>query len=120
MSRIGICLIKDSEAFGSFPKRMALEIILQNIVWRQPFPFHILIIKFVSALRDLYVAVSLAHEVLTIELLCIVVTVNKENVAQLFWLLTRNKIAHLNIVAMTAQRLNLLDVGIKRMYETEY
>ena len=120
MPRIGVNLVKYSKTFRSFPQRIAFKVVLQYVVRRKPFLVHFLIIKFVSSLWNLNIAVSLAHKVLTIELLSLVVAVNKENVAQLFGILARNEIAHLDVVAVTAQRFNLLDVGIQRMHVSEY
>ena len=87
MSRIGINLIKNCKPLRSFPQRVLLQIVFQNIVWRQPFLFHLLIVKFIPALGYLYVAVSLAHKVLAVELLSIVVAMHEENVAQLLGIL---------------------------------
>ena len=81
MTRIGVYLVKDGKALRSFPQRIAFKVVLQYVVRRKPFLVHFLIIKFVSSLWNLNIAVSLAHKVLAIELLSLVVAVNKENVA---------------------------------------
>ena len=120
MPRIGVYLVKNSKTLRSFPQRLAFQIVLQYVARRKPLLVHFLIVKFVSSLWNLNIAVSLAHKVLAIELLSLVVAVNKENIAQLFGILARNEIAHLDVVAVTTQRFNLLNVSIQRMNKTEY